>query len=456
LQRTIALGAVGGVATLVATLAVTMPACAGDAARGDGDLGVFWPDFAGGDEPMPPTDAGTPDAADAGPSLDELRHACTFGAGAKVEQTLGFTAADRARLPIDHVVVIMQENRSFDHYLGRMTQFGHPVDGIPAGYTNPDASGAKVAPAHAATTCISPDLPHNFDAIHNEWNKGKMDSFYKVAAATGPGERAISWYDQRDVPFYYWLYSTFAMSDRFFSATLGPTWPNRDYLYAATSDGVKNTFERKINVRTIYDELTKAGVSWAGYADNGPRQDCIGWTKTTPGFHPTSDYFAALTAGTLPAVTFIDGEGTTQEEHPPGDVQKGEAFVRKVVTAAIASKQWATMAIILTYDEAGGFFDHVPPPAACVPSADAANAPFNRLGVRIPMVVISPWARPGYVSHVPQEITSITRFIELLHDLPALTHRDANATALLDLFDFTTPALETPGKPPAAGTGGCP
>ena len=109
----------------------------------------------------------------------------------------------------------------------------------------------------------------------------------------------------------------------------------------------------------------------------------------------------------------------------------------------------------MTYDEGGGFFDHVPPPPACVPSPDAANAGFNRMGIRLPMVVISPYARPGYVSHVPQEITSITRFIELVYGLPALTERDANSTALLDLFDFTTPALPKPPAAPAAGTGGC-
>ncbi|MDB4966301.1 MAG: Phospholipase 4 precursor [Myxococcales bacterium] len=428
--------------------------CGGQLNVANEDLGVYWPDLADSDDGA--VDGGD-DAADvdAGPSLEQLRDRCTFGPGDDVAKTIGFTAADRAKLPIDHVLVIMQENRSFDHYLGRLTQHGHPVDGIPANYTNPIPGGGTAKPAHATTTCISPDLPHSFAAIHSEWNSGKMDSFYKVANASGPGERAISWYDQTDIPFYYWVYSTFAMSDRFFSAVLGPTWPNRDYLYAATSDGVINTFERKITVPTIYDALDKAKIKWAAYADNGPRQDCISWTKTTPGFHPTADYFAALAAGTLPAVTFIDGEGDTQDEHPPGDAQKGEAFVRKVLTAAFASKQWAHLAIIMTYDEGGGFFDHVPPPPACVPSAGAANAAFNRMGVRLPMVVISPYSRPAYVSHVPQEITSITRFIELVYGLPAMTHRDANSSALLDLFDFTTPALLKPPASPAAGTGGC-
>ncbi|HEY7953696.1 MAG TPA: alkaline phosphatase family protein [Polyangia bacterium] len=443
-------------AAAAALFASTLGGCA-PAPESAADLGV---DAGTNQEDLAPPDLTDGAVApDLGPSLGELRAKCTFGPGDSVADTLGFTSADRAALPIDHVVVIVQENRSFDHYLGRLTQFGHPVDGFAKTFTNPKPSGGTAAPAHATTTCISPDIPHSFSAIHAEWDKGKMDGFYANAASnnSGDGQRALDYYDQRDVPFYYWLYSTFAMSDRFFSAALGPTWPNRDYLYAGTSDGVLNTFERKITVPTLYDELEHAGIEYGVYADGGPRQDCINWTKTHLGFHSTTaDYFTALTAGNLPPVVFIDGEGTVGEEHPPGDVQKGEAFVRKIMTASFKSSEWPHMAIILTYDEGGGFFDHVPPPPACVPSLDKANAQFNRLGVRLPLVVVSPWSKPGYVSHVPQETTSITRFIELVFDLPALTRRDANNTALLDLFDFSSAQLMSPPAAPAAGTGGCP
>jgi phospholipase C len=444
---------VGGCSHNAATPDGSEPAIVDDAGVDDADLGS---DGTGGNGVV---DGGTPaDLADPGPSLDELRAACTFGPGAKVADTLGFGADARKGLPIDHVVVIMQENRSFDHYLGRMTQFGHAVDGTPATYTNPDGNGAAVAPKHATTTCIGPDLPHSYDNIHSEWDNGKMDAFYKTAGSNNnaDGSRALAWYDQTDLPFYYWLYSTFAMSDRFFAAVLGPTWPNRDFLYAGTSDGVKNTGERAITVKTLYDQLDAAKIAYAVYADGTPRQDCISWTSTHAGFHATTaDYFTAAAAGKLPPVVFIDGNGANADEHPTNDVQKGEAFVRKIMTESFKSPHWPHMAIILTYDEAGGFFDHVPPPPACVPSKDAANADFNRLGIRLPMVVVSPYSRAGYVSHVPQEISSITRFIELVNDLPAMTRRDANATALLDLFDFSAPHLTTPPAAPAAGTGGC-
>jgi len=127
--------------------------------------------------------------------------------------------------------------------------------------------------------------------------------------------------------------------------------------------------------------------------------------------------------------------------------------VRSIYEAAIASPLWMKLAIVFTYDESGGVFDHVPPPKACIPSPDQTG--FDRLGVRVPTMVISPWARPHHVSHVVHDHTSILRFVELLHDLPALTARDANADALLDMFDFNCPTLQQPPTAPAAGTGTC-
>jgi phospholipase C len=284
-----------------------------------------------------------------------------------------------------------------------------------------------------------------------------MNGFYKVGGANnaGDGQRALSWYDQRDIPFYYWLYSTFAMSDRFFCAALGPTWPNRDFVYAGTSDGVKNTFERAISVPTLFNKLEAAHIPYGVYADNGPRQSSIGWTSTHAGFAHMATFYTALANGTLPKVVFVDGEGAG-EEHPPANIEGGEAFAHKLFTAAFASPLWPKMAIFYTYDEAGGFFDHVPPPAACKPSAKATDAEFNRLGIRMPFVVVSPWAKPGYVSHVPLELTGLTRFVEAMFDLPALTKRDANADLPLDLFDFSTPHLMHVPAAPASGTGGCP
>ncbi len=402
-----------------------------------------------------------PDAHDAGPVDPDPTHrphreACDYHAGDHVHTTIGLTEAERAAIPIRHVIVFMQENRSFDHYFGRMTEYGHPVDGFPRDFHNPIPGGGTATVAHSPTTCITPDLHHGWSMMHDQYDHGRLDHFYSNAAANGNGRRALYWLDQRDIPFYYWVYSHFAMADRHFSSVMGPTWPNRDYLYAATSDGVTNTDERIIHVRTIFDALQTAGISYREYTPGHVRSGSVGRTGSSPGVTPLTRLFTDLADGTLPRVSFVDVSGD-QDEHSVADVQIGEAFFRRLVIALFHSPQWPSTALFYTYDEAGGFFDHVPPPTACVPDGRAANADFDRMGFRVPLLVVSPWARPGHVSHLVHEATSITRFIELLFDLPALTDRDANSDALLDMFDFDHPALMTPPSgAPASGTHGCP
>src|SRR5712692_3768756 len=160
--------------------------------------------------------------------LARRRALCEFDAGASVQDTLGITPEQRAAIPIDHIIILVQENRSFDHYFGRMPQYGHiEVDGIPENYVNRDGSGGFVSPSQATTTCISPDTPHSRTASHRAWNDGEMAGFFIEASSGGnDGRRAISWYDETQLPFYYWLYSNFSMADRWFAPVLGPTWPN--------------------------------------------------------------------------------------------------------------------------------------------------------------------------------------------------------------------------------------
>ena len=169
--------------------------------------------------------------------------------------------------------------------------------------------------------------------------------------------------------------------------------------------------------------------------------------------HNQAAFKAGLADGTLPAVTFIDSREGIEDEHPAADVQVGEAWTRDIYQSVLASSIWPTTAIIMTYDEAGGFADHVPPPNSCQPRPQDVG--FTELGVRVPLIVISPYARRHYVSHVVHEHTSITRLIETVFDLPALTARDANSDALLDMFDFGCPGNAQVPDAPAAGTMGC-
>jgi phospholipase C len=388
--------------------------------------------------------------------LRAQRDACTFAKGAKVADTIGLSDAARAAIPLRHLVVVMQENRSFDHYFGKLATSGQPdAEAIPPTFQNPDAASQPVKPFHLASTCLEADPPHQGAAMHAGWDGGKMDGFVKSArSATSDGHYVMGGYDATDLPFYYFLADTYAISDHYFASTLGGTWANRDYMYAGTSNGVSDTGQATIDVPTIFDALDQAGVTWAVYSDGAPRQNSLGWTAAHQGFFPFSSFIAALGDGSLPSVVFVD-PGPGQDEHPAADVQLGEKWGKQIYDAAIASPLWPTLAIVYTYDESGGLADHVPPPKACLASPD--QTAFDRLGVRVPMIVISPWARPHYVSHAVHEHASTLRLIELLFDLPALTGRDANSDALLDSFDFECgPALAAPPAAPAAGVGGCP
>ena len=394
----------------------------------------------------------TPPIAD---SLADERNSCKFGKGAKVAATLGITPAMRAAIPIKHLIVVMNENRSFDHYFGKLSAEGQPeAEGFPATWSNKDRAGVAVKPYHAATTCIKPDCPHGWAPMHDKWNAGAMDGFVIASDSdTNNGHFAMQYYTKDDLPFYNFLGKTWAISDRYFASVIGPTWPNRDFFYAATSDGVKNTGERAITVPTIFDSMNAAKVRWNIFGDGRTRTDCISLGDGEAHFKDMAAFYAALADGTLPAVSVLSPAGA-QDEHPTEDIQGGEAYSRRIYEAVRKSPLWPKTALIYTYDEGGGFFDHVPPPKTCIPSPSEPE--FNRMGFRVPLMLVSPYARPHFVSHKQHEHTSITRLIELLHDLPALTARDANSDALLDLFDFNCPSmLDAPAAPPS-GKGGCP
>jgi phospholipase C len=390
------------------------------------------------DASAPAPDASAP-ASDASPTavcpsplwVDPFpteRAACSFSGGATPAATLGFTAAERRALPIKHIIVVMKENRSFDHIFGNLAARGQPgTEPIPAGYQT-----SQGRPTPATTTCLKEDPDHQWEAMHHYVNGGKMDAFDE-----NPGQ--IAYYDQSDLPFDYWLASTFALADRFFPSVLSGTGPNRFFLESATAGGVFNNGAGVPPPGTpkIYDRLRAKGVTVDQY------------------YFGVEGLEAKLAAGTLSDVTFVDSEGAIHDEHPPADLQVGEAWTRRVYQAVRDSPYWMTTAMIWTYDEGGGFFDHVPPPRSCPPADGTPDADkFFELGIRVPMVLVSPWARPHHVSHVLHETTSITRFIEAVHDLPALTARDANSDALLDMFDFACPQVDVPA-PPDAGTGGC-
>lgn len=386
---------------------------------------------------------------------------CPFEAGALPAETLPPDAPHGEAIPIDHIVVLMQENRSFDHYFARLRPKGkRAAEGPPKGFSNPDPSGAPIAPFHKKETCDVEDVDHSWNASHAQYNGGAMDGFATTnAAAVDPtGSRAMGYYTARELPFYFDLYRTFAIGDRYFASLLGPTYPNRQYLLVGTSFGrVHNDLSLNDAPKTIFEALDEAGATWRIYHEFVAFAGLLPYVRAHPeNLFPASQFAVDAAAGNLPNVTFIDpfffGTPDVQsDEHPPSNVQVGQAWVEDKIRTLMESPLWPRSALFLTYDEHGGYFDHVPPPPACIPDDIApmlekgdVDEQFDRYGFRVPVVVVSPYARKRFVSHVVHDHTSILRFIETRFDLPALTRRDANADPMLEFFDFASPAFERP------------
>ncbi len=399
------------------------------------------------------------------------RLACAFGPGDFAVQTVGSEVPIGSEIPLDHILVLMQENRSFDHYFRTLPAAGQPdVDVASDTWSNRDTDGTVVTFHRDTQRCVA-DLNHEWSGVHAQYDNGAMDGF--VTTNDPMGDRALTYYDHADLPFYTAVATTFAISDRYFAAALGPTWPNRLFFMAGTAFGyTANTFITQDTAASpapqIFRSMDAAGITWKDYA-GGPRMVAffpyygILRSETRAHLGSIDDLMADLAAGTLPQVSviepnYIGNGGTRVDEHPPGIPEVGEAFVEGIVRALMASPAWSRSALFMTYDEHGGFADHVPPPPACVPDDSPVTdgthpvaGAFDHHGVRVPFMLVSPYARAHYVSHNTYDHTSLLRFIEARFDLPALTHRDANATVPTDLFDFVHPPFMVPPVLPHAG-----
>jgi phospholipase C len=365
---------------------------------------------------------------------------------------------------IRNIVVLIMENHSFDNLLG-MVPYQVPgragVDGLRRRKGkivdfNPDAGGHKVLAQRADSPCQLSGKPgQNWNASHQSYNGGRNDGFVR---ASGP--IAMRFWDKHDLPFTYSLVEHFPIGERFFCSTLCQTYPNRRFFFTGTASGTIATNGTTFGIRaangTIFDRLDAHKVNWHIYSQTPEASWLIVPNVLAPKGRAartrTFDQFLTDTAaGRLPQFSFIDPNyGTTSEENPQ-DIQVGEEFVAKVVHAVMHAPTWKHTALFITYDEHGGYYDHVPPPRAIKPDnikplTKPGDAPggYDRYGFRVPLIVVSPWARANYVSRVTQDLTSITAFVERKWNLPALTYRDANAADLLDFLDFRTPAFLEP------------
>jgi phospholipase C len=375
--------------------------------------------------------------------------------------TLASTASLNAgRKQFQHVVVVMMENRSFDHFLG-----WHPnADGMQAGLSYPDLDGV-LHPTHALapdfTGCGHPDPDHSWDGGRVEYNGGAMDGFLRA------GENdlyAIGYYVEADRPFFNALARNYTTCDRYFSSILGPTYPNRIFLHAAQTDRLTNTAETT-SLPTIWDRLKEKGVSAKYYVSDA--SFLLLWGTKYLDITSTYEQFLEDAAnGNLPKVAFVeprllgDELGLSGSDHPHGDVRAGDAFLARTFRAVSTGPQWKGTVFIVTYDEWGGFFDHVAPPRAAAPNDVDPDIVDGKalLGMRVPTIVASPFskgnpANPTVASNVFDH-TSILKLIEWRWDLAPLTARDAssdvgNLAAALNLrrFDARVPILPEPEPP---------
>ena len=315
---------------------------------------------------------------------------------------------------IKHVIIACQENHTFDEYFGHYPRAGK--FGIPSNYSQPDGAGGVVKPHHFSSS-TSQDIDHSWQAIHDEWNNGAMNGFF-----TTNGANALGYYDGTDLPYYYALADSFTLCGNHFCSVLGPTHPNRLTLIAGTAGGnTTNTHDDgALDYPTIVDLLEAHHLSWKCYnlgqgTSSTPLEQYNAlvffkkWQYDPRLQFKEGDYYADLHAGTLPQVSFLITEDPINE-HPPADVHLGQKKMAQVIKALMASSAWKSSVLFLTYDEGGGFFDHVAPP-----QVDAYG-----LGFRVPMLIVSPWVKRGYVSGQLYEHSSILKFIELRFGLPSL------------------------------------
>jgi phospholipase C len=351
---------------------------------------------------------------------------------------------------IKHVFVIMQENHTFDNYFGSFPG----ADGLPIGASVPvdpaQPAGSVVQPYHLPALRTQ-DLDHSESSARTAFDGGLMDGFVVAQQHRNlPGSLALGYYDGNDLPYYWYLASNYVLADRFFSSAMGGSLANHQFWVAGLDSGLGETIPAQgVQMTTIFDRLQAAGASWKFYVKNydprldfrhldptNPRDSEVAWVPllTIPSVvddpskaaqvQDLSNLYRDLAGGAVPSVSYIIQGGTS--EHPPGHVGNGQNATVGIIDSIMRSHAWNDSAIVLTWDDWGGWYDHVVPP----------QVDREGYGFRVPALIISPYARKGYILHETADFTSVLKFIERLYGLAPLTTRDEAATDLMAAFDF--------------------
>jgi phospholipase C len=432
--------------------------------------------------------------------------ACTVNATGIANVTATFGASLQS---IQHIIIMAQENRDFDHYFGKLNDYrtanGLPadVDGLPADAFNPSFDGlSTVSSFHLQSMCVENPSP-SWNESHADRNlldpvsaTAAMDGFVHTAAKAAIdngyhdilGLRAMGYYNDSDLPYYYFMATNFATSDRWFSPVMSRTQLNRMYMLAGTSAGHAYPLpfgSAKLTNKTIFQLLDENGLTWKNYVVS-PHPNPIDGTSFNQFSYANphqqnivaaTEFLTDVANDTLPAVSIIDpGYFNGLDEHPgvdenvPGaSVQKGSAYVASLINALMNSPSWTNSVFILTWDEFGGFYDHVPPQPAVnpdgLPPSDllpgdicttktGPTCNFDYTGFRVPLIVISPFTKKNYVSHTVADYTAMLKLIETRFGLQSLTARDAAQMDMTEFFDFTTSPWKVPPSPPVQPSSG--
>jgi phospholipase C len=370
---------------------------------------------------------------------------------------------------IKHIVFLVRENRSFDNYFGL-------YPGADGASTGTLSTGQVIALSHEPDA-IPTDIDHSWNAALTAIDGGKMDGFDKNTGCTDSAHICYSQFQESDIPNYWAYAQNFTLADHMYSSLTGPSFPNHLYTVAAQSAGaISNPFISGspgtpepnwgcdadtdsavtvlnpttdvmsdvypcFDIQTLVDLLGPANISWKYYA---PPKGSSGYLwSTLDGIKHIRDsslwttnvvsdtqFVSDAQAGDLPDVSWLV-TAAEQSDHPPSSVCAGENWVVQQLNAVMQGPEWGSTAVFVTWDDFGGFYDHVPPP-----TVDAFG-----LGPRVPLIIISPYARKGYISHTQYEFSSFLRFVEERYSLGNLGQRDVSANDMLDSFDFTQAPL---------------
>ncbi|HZP13669.1 MAG TPA: alkaline phosphatase family protein [Nevskiaceae bacterium] len=361
---------------------------------------------------------------------------------------------------IDHIVVVMMENRSFDHFLGW-------VPGADGGQNRkyPDKNGVLQStfalaadPQYGYQGCGKEDPNHGYSGGRKHYNNGRMDGFLQTVSS--PNDLfPLGYYTAGDVPFFKGVADNYTIGDRYFSGILSSTFPNRMYIHSGQTDRNTNTLpyvqQAPSTLPSIWGLLQAKGVGCRYYFNDLPFLGLWGPTFM-PISKPYEKFLVDAAAGNLPHFSFVDpffgasgGEspyGVARDDHPQSDIRDGQAFLDQIYNAVRSGPRWDSTLLIITYDEWGGFFDHVAPPMAPVSDAERTVVGNDgRLGFRVPLAIIGPRARRKHVTHLQFDPNSILNFVRWRFGLGALSARDSTSLNLAYALDFdSAPKLSAP------------